>query len=73
MVEKPWARVHADPDAEAQGLIAGTQQGHPTSLESNRQLAALQGGGWVQANTGVGVLFHEEHTHKQGLVYRAGS
>lgn len=45
MVEKPGARVHADPDAEAQGLIAGTQQGHPTSLESNRQLAALQGGG----------------------------
>lgn len=44
MVEKPWARVHADPDAEAQGLIAGTQQGHPTSLESNRQLLCREAG-----------------------------
>lgn len=49
MVEKPWARVYTDPDAEAQGLIAGTQQGHPTSLEGNRQPLCREAGGYRPA------------------------
>lgn len=49
MAEKPWARVYNDPDAEAHGLIAGTQQGHPTSLEGKRQPLCREAGGYGPA------------------------